>query len=77
MILATIEGSTCRACGRAVTGAGRELSRHSTSEGVVVWVRCSCGAFQARVRPEGESTEQVVAAGGPDRPTSSRGSETS
>jgi RNase P subunit RPR2 len=61
MIVSTIDHRTCRACGRRITDAQQVLSRHSTAEGVVAWVRCSCGALQARFRPYGQSSERVVA----------------
>jgi hypothetical protein len=61
MIVSTIDANTCGNCGRRFTDASRVLSRHSTSEGVVAWVRCPCGALQARFRPYGPGTERVVA----------------
>lgn len=61
MIVSTIDHQACRACGRRLTDAQQVLSRHSTSEGVVAWIRCPCGALQARFRPYGQSFERVVA----------------
>jgi hypothetical protein len=62
MTVSTIHDSTCRACGRVVEHQ-QVVSRHTTSEGVVSWMRCTCGALQARFRPYGR-TERVVASGG-------------
>ncbi|MEU8894178.1 hypothetical protein [Streptomyces sp. NPDC048442] len=37
------------------------ISRHRTSEGITVWLRCSCGALQARV--VSRAGTQIVACG--------------
>lgn len=69
MIVSRLHDSTCRVCGRP-TERQQLLSRHTTSEGIVSWVRCACGALEARFRPHG-SSERVVAASRPhgdDRP---------
>lgn len=51
----------CRACDRPAPP--QVLSHHSTSEGVVVWARCPCGALQTRLRPHGGGPERIVATG--------------
>ncbi|OZM77759.1 hypothetical protein CFP66_33880 [Pseudonocardia sp. MH-G8] len=37
----------CPGCGWLVTEPYQVLSRHATSEGVLVWSRCPCGRLQA------------------------------
>lgn len=64
----TRQSDVCRTCGHPLTEELQVLSRHSTSEGAVAWVRCECGSLQAWFRPYGQSTEQLVAASEP--PTS-------
>ncbi|MEU1791640.1 hypothetical protein ABZ553_38360 [Streptomyces sparsogenes] len=41
------------------------VSRHTTSEGVVVWSRCACGRLQMVLVPLG-SDGRALAAGGHD-----------
>ena len=60
MSLSASEDSACGVCGEPLTKAHRVLSRHTTSEGVVTWVLCPCGALQARLRPNGAQIEQTV-----------------
>ncbi|MFD7506183.1 hypothetical protein [Streptomyces sp. NPDC059850] len=42
------------------------VSRHTTSEGVVVWTRCGCGRLQMALIPYG-ARGKALAAGGHDR----------
>ncbi|MDA1358941.1 hypothetical protein O1R50_04870 [Glycomyces luteolus] len=42
------ETTTCSACGWTDDDGGDVVSRHHTSEGVIVWTRCVCGAVRAR-----------------------------
>ncbi|MGW2331739.1 hypothetical protein ACWC5C_39145 [Streptomyces sp. NPDC001700] len=42
------------------------VSRHTTSEGVVVWTRCGCGRLQMALIPYG-ARGKGLAAGGHDR----------
>jgi hypothetical protein len=41
--------STCRVCGRTDGRWERELSRHRTSQGEVVYTRCTCGSIAVRL----------------------------
>ena len=51
----------CPRCGWPRSEIYKVLSRHLTSEGVVIYTRCACGEVQVRVRPFGGG--EVVAAG--------------
>lgn len=73
MITSTIQSTTCHTCGRPIAEEQQILSRHSTSEGIVAWVRCECGALQARFRPYGGSNEQLVASSEPAKPAGANG----
>lgn len=39
----------CTHCGADRDESFRTLSRHRTSTGTTIWLRCTCGALQARV----------------------------
>jgi hypothetical protein len=65
MTITTIDDHASRVCTCHTDEPATVLSRHSTSQGVVVWVRCACGALNARFRPYGDRLERVVASGGP------------
>ncbi|WP_344598651.1 hypothetical protein [Actinomadura vinacea] len=41
----------CPRCGWPQSDVYEVLSRHLTSEGVVTYTRCACGAVQMRVQP--------------------------
>ncbi|MEU1668139.1 hypothetical protein ABZ547_32100 [Streptomyces sparsogenes] len=47
------------------TSANTIVSRHTTSEGIVVWSRCACGRLQMVLVPHG-SDGRGLAAGGHD-----------
>ncbi|MFD7312772.1 hypothetical protein [Streptomyces sp. NPDC059883] len=47
------------------TSISTVVSRHTTSEGVVVWTRCACGRLQMVLRPHGID-HKGLAAGGHD-----------
>jgi hypothetical protein len=53
----------CGQCGRLRTHAVQILSRHTTSDGVVVYSECICGRLEARLYPVGNEAT-VVAQGG-------------
>jgi hypothetical protein len=59
------EITTCSVCGW--TGDDREaiVSRHHTSEGVIVWTRCVCGTVRARLHRIGPA-EPVACADPPE-----------
>jgi hypothetical protein len=69
MTLSRIQNGTCYTCGRPFSEEQPILSRHSTSEGIVAWVRCECGSLQAWFRPYGESTGHLVASSEPPNST--------
>lgn len=63
--------STCPHCGRDESIEREVLSRHTTSEGIVSWTRCACGAVQLRLRRHGTASDDVRARGparGPSGP---------
>ncbi|WP_016906438.1 hypothetical protein [Streptomyces xiaopingdaonensis] len=39
----------CTHCGADRDEAFQTLSRHRTSTGITIWLRCTCGALQVRV----------------------------
>ncbi|MWK37761.1 hypothetical protein GEV43_29390 [Actinomadura sp. J1-007] len=45
--------------------AGTLLSRHTTSEGVVVWSRCACGRLRMDLVPYTPGTERLSASSCP------------
>jgi hypothetical protein len=56
-------------CGRTDANGRSVVSWHRTSDGVLVWVRCACGALEARLL-DGSWQSTLVARGGhclPDR----------
>jgi hypothetical protein len=59
------ETTTCSACGWTDDDGAAVVSRHHTSEGVVVWTRCVCGAVRARLHRLGPA-EPVAFADPPD-----------
>lgn len=61
----TGETTTCPACGWTDDDGAAVVSRHHTSEGVVVWTRCVCGAVRARLHRLGPA-EPVACADPPD-----------
>ena len=56
---------TCIDCGWPNTD-GQVVSRHRTSQGVVVWSRCVCGALQIWLHRPGGATS-IARASQPDR----------
>lgn len=52
---------TCPDCGWPDTAVHEVLSHHRTSEGLVTWARCQCGALQVRLHHAGPS--ETVARG--------------
>lgn len=44
----------CQYCRRPEPGTCRVESRHTTSEGVLVYVRCACGRLQRHLVPNAE-----------------------
>lgn len=55
------EKPLCTYCGTEDQGDFRVLSRHRTSTGTTVWLRCVCGALQVRV--VSRNGAQIVARG--------------
>lgn len=55
---------TCPGCGWPVAEGYDIVSRHRTSEGLVVWARCVCGALQMWRYRTG-AAELVAHGGGP------------
>lgn len=51
-----VDETACVDCGWPDTDAA-VVSRHRTSEGVVVWTRCICGALQVRLHRPGLAEE--------------------
>ncbi|MFR9800596.1 hypothetical protein ACL02U_32575 [Streptomyces sp. MS06] len=51
----------CTYCGTDDDNNFAVISRHRTSNGTTVWLRCSCGALQARAISRAGS--QIVASG--------------
>jgi hypothetical protein len=59
--LQTPKKPLCTYCGTDEQEDFHVLSRHNTSVGVTVWLRCVCGSLQVRVVSHGGA--QVVARG--------------
>ncbi|WP_433336308.1 hypothetical protein [Spirillospora sp. CA-294931] len=47
-----------------MTQSNRMLSKHTTSEGVVVWSRCACGRLRMDLVPYGADGRRLAAGGG-------------
>lgn len=56
--------SECPYCGWPDDEPVRDVSRHPTAEGALVWTRCACGSLQARVLASGGV--RIVTRGKPD-----------
>ncbi|GCD99491.1 hypothetical protein EHYA_07213 [Embleya hyalina] len=60
--------SRCDACGRIEDPRMTVLSRHSTSQGEVVYTRCLCGSVGVRLRPDPDARRpphEILLAQGP------------
>jgi hypothetical protein len=58
----------CDVCGRIEGRWERVLSRHRTSEGEVVYTRCSCGSVAVRLLAPPWPTDGTVLTRGPAAP---------
>ncbi|MFL1380195.1 hypothetical protein [Nocardiopsis protaetiae] len=56
--------STCPHCGWPDSQPFRVMSRHTTTAGLTMWVRCACGSLQ--VREVGAAGVRIVSRGRPD-----------
>ena len=50
----------CQRCGRLRMQSARVLSRHTTSEGVIVYTQCVCGLLDAWLYPLGANATVVA-----------------
>lgn len=55
--------SVCPYCGRPDAQTCQVVSRHATTGGLTVWMRCGCGSLQVRVINPGGT--EVIARGQP------------
>lgn len=51
----------CQRCGRPRTQSATILSRHTTSDGVIVYTECVCGLLEAWLHPISDVTATLVA----------------
>lgn len=57
----SIATGVCRHCGWPETDPYEEVSRHTTSEGLIVYTRCVCGLLHVRRQAPGEARTPIIA----------------
>lgn len=60
--------ASCDACGRTEGPWEHVISRHRTSEGEVVYTRCTCGSVAVRLAAPTHTEDTEVLARGPAEP---------
>lgn len=57
----TVSTDLCRQCGWPDTEPYDVVSRHTTSEGVIIYTRCTCGLLHVRRQQLGEAHASIIA----------------
>lgn len=65
MTLTDVAAGRCGGCGHPQSDPAETVSTHATSEGLVTYTRCGCGALQIRLARWDSSPPRVVAEGRP------------